>query len=113
VTDENGDTKHVNGGRIVCYNKNTGDEVWRYEQEDGYWSSPVVIYDENENAYLIQCDRGGMMRMHDARTGEVITEVYMGSRIEATPSVFNDMLVVGTRGQYGDESQKIIGVKIG
>jgi hypothetical protein len=112
-TDENGVTQQGNGGRIVCYSKNTGDEVWRYEQKDGYWSSPVVIYDENENAYLIQCDRGGMMRMHDAKNGEVLAEVYMGSRIEATPSVFNNMLVVGTRGQYGDETQKIIGVKIG
>lgn len=111
-TDENGEVQQTNGGRIVCYNKNTGDEIWRYEQKDGYWSSPVVIYDENENAYLIQCDRGGMMRMHDVRTGEVLAEVYMGSRIEATPAVFNDMLVVGTRGGE-DEHQKIIGVRIG
>ncbi|OQB24930.1 MAG: PQQ enzyme repeat protein [Firmicutes bacterium ADurb.Bin182] len=112
IKDENGGTKQVYGGRIVCYNKETGNEVWRYEQKDNYWSSPVVIYDENDNAYLIQCDRGGMMRMHDARTGSVLSEVYMGSDIDATPSVFNNMIVVGTRGG-NDEHQKIIGVRIG
>lgn len=112
-TDEEGNEKSVNGGRIIVYNKHTGEEVWRYEQASGYWSSPVVIYDEQENAYLIQCDRNGKMRMHDPRTGDVLFELDMGSRMEATPAVFDNMLVVGTRGTHGSgESQKIIGVKI-
>lgn len=109
----NGET--INGALIIAYNKHTSDEVWRYEQAGGYWSSPVVIYDENDRAYLIQCDRSGMMRMHDpADGGKVLFELDMGSRIESTPAVFGNMLVVGTRGQYGSgEGQKIIGVKIG
>ena len=107
----NGETQY--GGRIVAYDKETGEELWRYEQAAGYWSSPVVIYDENETAYLIQCDRSGMMRLQDPLTGKVLFELDMGSRIESTPSVFNNVLVVGTRGQYGSgESQKIIGVVI-
>lgn len=108
----NGATR--NGGRIIAYDKATGNEVWRYEQGAGYWSSPVVIYDENENAYVIQCDRDGIVRMHDARTGEALAFVDLGSRIESTPSVFGNLLVVGTRGQNGSgESQKIICVRIG
>ena len=103
----------VYGGRIVAYDKATGEELWRYEQTAGYWSSPVVIYDEKENAYLIQCDGNGIMRMHDPRTGSVICELDLGSRVESTPAVFNNILVVGTRGQYGrGEGQKIIGVLI-
>lgn len=111
---ENGETKTGNGGRLIAYNKETGEEVWRYEQYRDYWSSPVVIYDENENAYVLQCDRNGMMRMHDARTGEVLTEIDMGSRIESTPAVFGNTLVVGTRGVAGSgEAPKILGIKIG
>lgn len=102
------------GGRIIAYNKETGEELWRYEQANGYWSSPVVVYDENEKAYLIQCDRGGIMRIHDPRTGAVIYELDIGSRIESTPSVFNNMIVVGTRGQYGSgDTPKIVCVKLG
>lgn len=109
-----GETKQGYGGRLIAYDKKTGEEVWRYEQYSDYWSSPVVIYDKDENAYILQGDRNGMLRMHDARTGKVITEVDMGSRMESTPSVFGDYLVVGTRGVKGSgESQKIIGVKIG
>lgn len=102
------------GGRIIAYNKKTGEELWRYEQTDGYWSSPVVVYDEKENAYLIQCDRGGMMRVHDPRDGTVLCELDIGSRIESTPAVFNNMIVVGTRGQYGSgDTPKIVCVKLG
>ena len=108
----NGATR--NGGRIVAYDKATGAEVWRYEQGAGYWSSPVVIYDEQENAYLLQCDRDGFMRLHDAQTGEVLFSLDLGSRIESTPAVFGNYAVVGTRGQSGSgESQKIVCIKIG
>ncbi|MDD3921319.1 MAG: hypothetical protein PHO41_09140, partial [Eubacteriales bacterium] len=59
---EDGETVSQNGGRIVTYDKQTGKEIARYEQAAGYWSSPVVIYDENEKAYLLQCDRSGILR---------------------------------------------------
>ncbi|HWQ58044.1 MAG TPA: PQQ-binding-like beta-propeller repeat protein [Clostridia bacterium] len=103
-----------NGGRIVAYDKKTGAEVWRYEQGAGYWSSPVVIYDEQGDAYILQCDRDGMLRMHDTRTGEELCSLDLGSRVESTPAVFGNLLVVGTRGQAGSgETQKIICVRIG
>ena len=102
------------GGRIVAYNKEDGSIQWTYEQKNGYWSSPVVIYDANNKAYLIQCDRGGMIRIHDpADGGRVLFEINAGSRIESTPAVFGNMLVVGTRGTHGTESQKILCFKIG
>ncbi|MDL2259056.1 pyrrolo-quinoline quinone [Eubacteriales bacterium OttesenSCG-928-K08] len=112
--DENGQQKSGNGGRIVAYNKHDGTELWRYEQAGGYWSSPVVVYDKEGNGYLIQCDRSGRMRIHDPLDGgKVLFDLDMGSRIEATPAVFGDYLVVGTRGTNGSgEGPKIVGVKI-
>jgi len=115
VTFTNSEGREVsqNGGRLVAYNKHNGEVLWTFEQAAGYWASPVVIYDENDDAYLIQCDRSGMLRLHDPRTGEVLFEMDMGSRIESTPAVFENMLVVGTRGTHGSgESPRILGVKI-
>ncbi|MDO4572247.1 MAG: PQQ-binding-like beta-propeller repeat protein, partial [Clostridia bacterium] len=101
------------GGRIVAYDKTLGTIAWSVEQTNDYWSSPVVVYDEYGKAYLIQCDRGGIVTMYDASTGTLITTVDLGSRIDSTPAVYNNMLVVGTRGKGGSgESQKICCVKI-
>ncbi|HWR23635.1 MAG TPA: PQQ-binding-like beta-propeller repeat protein [Feifaniaceae bacterium] len=111
---QDGETKAGNGGRLIAYSKESGEEVWRYEQYSDFWSSPVVIYDESGDAYVLQCDRNGMMRMFDARTGELLNSIDMGSRIESTPAVFGDYLVVGTRGMSGSgEGPKILGIKIG
>lgn len=110
---EEGVEKQGNGGSLIAYDKQSGREVWRFEQYSDYWSSPVVIYDLEENAYILQGDRNGRLRMHDSRTGKPLFELDMGSRMESTPAVFGDYLVVGTRGTHGSgESQKIIGVKI-
>lgn len=101
------------GGLLVARNKDTGEVVWQVEQVSGYWASPVVIYDQNDKGYVLQCDRNGLLRMYDGLSGQQLCEVDLGSRIESTPAVFNNMLVVGTRGQYGrGEGQKIIGVMI-
>jgi len=101
------------GGRIVALDKSTGSVVWSVEQENDYWSSPVVVYDENGKGYLIQCDRGGYATLYDAATGTELNSIDLGSRIDSTPAVFNNMLVVGTRGKGGSgDSPKIICVKI-
>lgn len=103
------------GGRIVAYDKRTGDVAWSLEQvgEADYWSSPVVIYDEADKAYLIQCDRAGFIKLYDASTSALLYSLDLGSRIDSTPAVFNNYLVVGTRGKGGSgESAKIICVKI-
>jgi hypothetical protein len=42
----------------------------------------------------------------DGRNGEVLNSVPLGSNVEASPIVFNNMIVVGTRGQ------KVFGIKI-
>ena len=102
------------GGRIVAYDKATGSIIWSVEQTNDYWASPVVVYDAQGKAYLIQCDRGGYVTMYDASNGDVLHSLDLGSRIDSTPAVFNDMLVVGTRGKGGSgKSAQIVCIKIG
>lgn len=103
----------VYGGLLVARKKATGEVAWQVEQDAGYWASPVVIYDQNQKAYVLQCDRNGILSMYDGATGTFLCQVDLGSRVESTPAVFNNILVVGTRGQYGSgEGSKIIGVVI-
>ena len=101
------------GGRIVAYDKATGSIVWSVEQSNDYWASPVVVYDAQGKGYLVQCDRGGYVTLYDASSGIQLNSVDIGSRIDSTPAVFNNMLVVGTRGKGGSgKAPQIVCIKI-
>jgi outer membrane protein assembly factor BamB len=95
-----------NKGLLVALDKSTGEEVWRIEIPNYSWSSPVDVYTEAGDGYLILCDSGGSMYLIDGLTGQVLDTIKLGANVEGSPAVFENMVVVGTRGQ------KIFGVRI-
>ena len=70
------------------------------------WSSPVDFYDEDGNGYLIQCDSVGNMFLLDGDSGEVLNKIILNGNIEASPAIYDDNIVVATRGG------SIYGIKI-
>lgn len=98
--------KEFNSGLIVALNKKTGEEIWRYEMPNYSWSSPVDIYDDKGKGYLLQGDSIGNLYLIDGKTGQVLNSINLGSNIESSPAVYNNILVVATR--WG----KIYGVNI-
>lgn len=100
----------INGyskGSLVALNTETGETVWEETMSRYSWSSPVALYNDNGDGYIILCDSGGNVKFINGKTGETLNSINLGSNIEASPAVFNDMLVIGTRGQ------KVYGIKIG
>jgi outer membrane protein assembly factor BamB len=63
------------------------------------WSSPVAVYTPSGKSYIIACDTIGQMFLLDGKTGDILDTINLGTNIEASPAVFNDTIVVGTRGQ--------------
>ncbi len=94
-------------GILVALDTQTGDVKWQKDMNNYAWSSPVCLYGNNGEAYLILCDSGGTVHLMNGADGETLTTVSVGSNVEASPIVFNDMMVVGTRGQ------QVFGIKIG
>ncbi len=93
-------------GLLVAMDKQTGETRWTFPMKHYAWSSPVAVYAQDGTAYLVQCDSGGSMFLLDAKTGKQLDRIDLGANVEATPAVFGDTVVVGTRGK------KIVGVKI-
>lgn len=95
-------------GRIVAINKSTGDQVWSYDNTPKYsWSSPTVVYNSDGDGYIIWASTSGYIYIIDARTGVLLNEISLkGGLIEATPIVYDDMVVIGTKGM------QIHGVKL-
>ncbi|MBP5418166.1 MAG: PQQ-binding-like beta-propeller repeat protein [Clostridiales bacterium] len=113
------------GNSIIAYDKETGNRAWEYVMEyvedpehinDPYsWSSPVDVYDDQGNPYIMICDSYGQVHMVDALTGDFVSSVRLQNKAfpneklnntESSPIVVDGILVVGTRGMG------IYGVKI-
>lgn len=92
-------------GTLMALDTSTGDVIWKKNMKY-CWSSPVAVYSEDGKAYMIICDSVGNALLIDGKTGNTLDSIALGSNVEASPVVFNDMLVVGTRGQ------KVYGIKI-
>ena len=92
-------------GVLMALDTDTGEVIWQKEMKY-CWSSPVAVYSESGKGYMILCDSVGNMHLIDGKTGNILDTVGLGSNIEASPVVFNNMIVVGTRGQ------KVYGIKI-
>jgi hypothetical protein len=99
-------TPTVDAGILVALDKNTGKEVWRTSLAHYSWSSPVAVYTPEGKSYLVLCNSVGTMFLIEGTTGKILTSIELGANIEASPAVFGDTIVVGTRGQ------RIVAVKI-
>ena len=93
----NARTPSIWEGKLVAIDTKTGEIAWETAMNNYAWSSPVAVYGDDGSARIIACDSVGNMMMLDSK-GTVLTTISLGSNIEASPAVFKDTLVVGTRG---------------
>ncbi len=93
-------------GLLEAYDTQTGNVIWSYPMSDYAWSSPVIVYTTDGTGYIIQCDSAGKMILLDGKTGKQLHKISLGRNVEASPAVYNNTIVVGTRGE------KIYGVRI-
>ena len=120
VVDESGAvSSYTYGGRLVAFDKADGTVVWSIETDGSadYVSSPLVLYTDRGDAYLIACDRSGKVNLYDASTGgmALCSSLDLGGRIDSTPAAFGNYFVVGTTGKGADgteTSPKIYCIKV-
>lgn len=103
----------ASGNKIIAFDKDLGTKVWEYKMNIYSYSSPVDFYDSEGNAYIIICDSIGQIHMIRAEAGiedkerritYIQTKKNLGQAdqtskgicIEASPIVYEGMLVVGT-----------------
>lgn len=84
-------------GVLAALDKATGETRWEFEMEKYPWSSPVAVYDESGKGYILQCNQAGDMYLLDGLSGELLDTINLGGNVEASPAVFGNKIVVGTR----------------
>lgn len=99
-------TPNAYTGVMVALNTETGEKVWEMSMDSYTWSSPTAVYTDSGKAYIVICDSVGNLFLVNGTDGKVLSSTGLGSNIEASPVVFGDTIVVGTRGQ------KIYAIKV-
>ena len=84
-------------GVLACIRKSTGEVVWEHSAVYA-WSSPVCVYSQTEPGKVIYCSCNGNMYLLDGLTGtEHSSFALSDGAIEASPAVYKNRAVVGTR----------------
>ncbi len=94
---------------VVALDKETGKIVWQVDMENSGWtpSSPAAVYTQDGQGYIIQCLYKGTIKLirADKDTASVVDSINVSEEFgseesnsfEATPVVFENMIVVGSR----------------
>lgn len=81
---------------VIAFDKESGEVCWQSELETTAISSPVAVYDQQGKAWIIQGDESGILHMYNGTDGTEISSLDLGGKIQASPAVYNDILVIGT-----------------
>ena len=94
---------------LIALDKEDGSIAWALGLSDRSESSPTAVYTPEGEGWIIQCDESGKIWLLEGLTGRVVNTLQLEGQIEASPAVYNDMMVISTTGK-GDTY--IYGIKI-
>ena len=84
-------------GVMIAFNKESGEVVWEMDTRNYTWSSPTAVYTDDGRAYIITVNASGRIRLVNGETGKIVTDMILDQTTEASPVVFGNMFVIGTR----------------
>lgn len=95
-------------GVLVALDKNTFEVRWSFDMDYYSWSSPTVVYNSSGTGYVVQADSHGNIFLLDGASGSLLGKTApTDSNFEASPAVFDNILVLGCRGD-----QTIFGIRL-
>ncbi len=92
-------------GILVALDVKTGNEVWRMSMTNYAWSSPAAVYEKDGTGYIVVCDSMGYCFLINSQ-GRQCHLLNLKGLVEASPAVYENMIIVGTR------KEKICGIEI-
>ena len=83
------------GAKLMCLAKADGHEVWSLAIQESV-SSPVAVYSEFGDGVIFQADSRGNLYLVDGLTGHLLGQTKVDGRIEASPAVYRNRVLIGT-----------------
>ncbi len=86
------------GSTMYALSKADGSMLWSAAFSAPTQSSPVAVYNEAGDAWLVQALADGQLVMLDADDGTVKNTLQLDGEVEASPAVYRNILVISTMG---------------
>ena len=84
---------------LIALDKETGKTAWAFGLSSRSESSPIALYDEQGNGWILQCEQDGTVHLLEGLTGREISSLELEAEIEASPAAYNNVVVIGTTGK--------------
>ena len=84
---------------LIAINKADGSVAWTQPMGAYSYSSPVAVYSEDSQGWIIQCCSNGTIYLLDGLTGATVSTLQVAGIIEGSPAVYGDTMVFGTTGK--------------
>ena len=92
--------------QVLALNKADGTVKWQTALEGPSISSPVAVYNEDGDAWLVQAEESGKIHLMNAKTGKIVNTLQLEPTekpdakivLEASPAVYGNLMVIGTMG---------------
>ena len=102
-------TNGTKGATLYALDKASGSVKWTLAFSSPSLSSPVAVYNDAGNGWIIQAESNGKLHMIDGLSGTELSSLQLDGSIVASPSVYRDVLVIGTT---GTDKSFIYGIKL-
>ncbi len=89
---------NAGNGQLLALDTETGEEVWAFTSDSYSWSTPTCFYDTKGNGYVLytSCIQGELYWL-DGKDGTLLDTFPFNCTTEASPVVYNNTVVMGTR----------------
>ncbi len=84
---------------LIALDKDTGSIAWSFGLSSRSESSPIALYDEAGNGWILQCEQSGKVHLLDGLSGEELAGLELEGEIMASPAAYNNVVVIGTTGK--------------
>ena len=99
-------TNAGDGAQVIALDKQTGKVAWQLALESAAVSSPVAVYNQDGDGWVIQAESNGRIHLLEGLTGKVLNTLTLTAdsedatlEIKASPAVYGNLLVIGTTGK--------------
>lgn len=85
-------------GEFIAFDRNNGKIIYRNKLKQYSWTSPIALYNEQNEMFVFTGDTSGNVYLFQGKTGDLLYTSHIGNNFESSPIVIGNKVICGSRG---------------